>query len=103
MNIRIIQEGKTNTYKLGEVKGSAFRKFLVARDVLIEAEKTGDFTVEMFDKLIDFIVSAFNNQFTADELLDSMDIVDINLLVLEIQKEVDKKTESKMKKLASTL
>lgn len=103
MNIRVIQEGKINTYKLGEVKGSAFRKFLVARDVLIEAEKTGDFTVEMFDNLVDFVVTAFNNQFAADELLDSMDIVDINLLILEIQKEVNKKTENKMKKLASTL
>lgn len=103
MNIRVIQEGKENTYKLGDIKGSAFRKFLVARDVLIEAEKTGDFSVDMFDSLVNFVVSAFGNQFTADELLDSMDIVDINILILEIQKEVNKKTENKMKKLASTL
>lgn len=103
MNIRVIQEGKENTYKLGDIKGSVFRKFLVTRDILIEAEKTGDFSVEMFDNLVDFVVSAFGNQFTADELLDSMNIVDINILSLEIQNEIAKKTENKMKKLASTL
>lgn len=103
MKIKIMQDGKQKEFTLGEVKGLAFRKFLVARDILIEADKTGEFTVEMFDKMVDFIVTAFEKKFSADELLDSMDIVDINILVLEIQKEVNKKTEKKMNRLASIL
>lgn len=103
MKIKVIQNGKEKEFVLGEVKGSAFRKFLVAKDVLIEAEKTGEFTTEMFDKLVDSIVAAFNNEFTADELLDSMDIVDINILAIEVQTEVKNRTEKKINKLASTL
>lgn len=103
MKIKIMQDGKQKEFTSGEVSGSAFRKFLVARDIIIEADKTGEFTVEMFDKMVDFIVTAFNKKFSADELLDSMDIVDINLLILEIQKEVNKETEKKMNRLISTL
>ncbi|MFR5265350.1 phage tail assembly chaperone G [Clostridium sp.] len=103
MKIKIMQDGKQKEFTSGEVSGSAFRKFLVARDIIIEADKTGEFTVEMFDKMVDFIVTAFDKKFSADELLDSMDIVDINLLILEIQKEVNKETEKKMNRLISTL
>lgn len=103
MNIRIIQNGKTNTYKLGDVSGSAYRKFLVVKDRTIEAIETGKYTVETYDETIDYIVSAFNNQFTANELLDSMFVQDIFLLVLQIDEEIGKKVENKMKKLASTL
>lgn len=103
MNIRVIQEGKTNTYKLGEVKGVAYRKYLVSKDSTIEASKTNNYTAEIFDMSVDFIVSAFNNQFTADELLESMNTEDIFILGLQIDAELSKKIENKVKKLASTL
>ena len=70
MKIKIMQDGKQKEFTSGEVSGSAFRKFLVARDIIIEADKTGEFTVEMFDKMVDFIVTAFDKKFSADELLD---------------------------------
>lgn len=99
MEIKIIQNGKEKKFKLGEMKGSISRKLLVLRDKLIKAEEKNDFSVELLDEITGFIVSSFGNKFTEDELLDSMDIFDINMLVLEIQKEFNHKSELKMKKI----
>lgn len=99
MEIKIIQNGKEKKFKLQEMKGSISRKLLVLRDKLIKSEEKNDFSVELLDEITGFIVSSFGNNFTEDELLDSMDLFDINMLVLEIQKEFNHKSELKMKKI----
>ncbi len=101
MKITVKQDGKDKIFTLGEIKGSTYRKFLEIRDILLETDRSNaEYTVEHFDMMVEFLVKCFGNQFTADELLDSVDIWDINIYVAEVQKYINEKTASKMKKLS---
>lgn len=99
MEIRVIQKGKEKSFKLGEMKASGSRNLLVLKEKMIEEEEKGDFSVKLFDEITAFIINSFGNKFSENELLTSMDMVDIGLLMVEIQTELNKRAENKIKKM----
>ncbi|WP_297437285.1 phage tail assembly chaperone G [uncultured Clostridium sp.] len=104
MNIKIMKNKEQKTFQLGEIKGDVYRKFLVVKDMLLKKEETKvEYTVKDFDDMCDFIIEAFEKKFTAAELLESVNIWDINIYVVEIQKYINDKTTNKMKVLTDSL
>lgn len=101
MNIKLTIDGKEKIFYLKRVKGSLYRRFLEIQKSLIDIDaENGVYGVEHFDMMVTFICQAFENQFTENDLLDSIEASEITLKFYEIAKFVNNKTEQSMKKLS---
>ncbi|GAA0856872.1 hypothetical protein QJR32_07135 [Clostridium baratii] len=101
MNLILEINGEKKNFALGTIKGKTQRRYYEMRDILLDAEK-GDleYRTEHFDMMVGFICECFNNKFTADDLLENLDIADINIWIMKIQKFIEDKTAAKMKKIS---
>ncbi|MGG7077611.1 phage tail assembly chaperone G [Clostridium sardiniense] len=101
MNLILEIYGEKKNFALGTIKGKTQRRYYEIRDILIDAEKGEvEYRTEHFDMMVSFICECFNNKFTEDDLLDNLDITDINIWLMKIQKFIEEKTAAKMKKIA---
>lgn len=101
MNIKLNIDNKEKIFYLKKVKGSLYRRFLEIQQILIDSEKseTG-YGLEHFDMMVTFICQAFNNEFTEDQLLDSVGADEITLKFYEMAKFVGDKTAQGMKRMS---
>lgn len=88
------------TYTQNKFKGRITRNLLEIQAVLSNKQTEGEFSLEDFDLINEFITSVFDNEFSTDDLLDELDFADILTIFKNIQEEISKKTNDKMSKLA---
>lgn len=101
MNIVLNIEDKQRNFGLKTVTGSLYRRFLEIQKVLTELEeKQLPFEIEHFDMMVAFLVQAFGNRFTEEELLDGLGADQIQLKFMEVAKDVNSRTQAGMKKMS---
>lgn len=101
MNITLNIDNKQKGFGLKTVTGSLYRRFLEIQKTLTELEeKELPFEIEHFDLMVAFLVNAFGNNFTEEELLDGLGADQIQIKFMEVAKDVNSRTQSGMKKLA---
>lgn len=81
------------------MRGRAFKRMLEIQDVMDQASQSGVFTQEHYELMCEFICEMFGNKFTADELLDGIDLEDIYPTFTKLTEEIGNKTVKKMKNL----
>ena len=97
MNIVLNIEDKQKNFGLKTVTGSLYRRFLEIQKVLTELEeKQLPFEIEHFDMMVAFLVQAFGNRFTEEELLDGLGADQIQLKFMEVAKDVNSRTQAGM-------
>lgn len=84
MQITLKIGDKEKTFANDFVKARVFRHALKLNQELRNAE----ISVELFDKLVEFVVIAFNNQFTIDEFWDGIDADKLQNEVMRVFNEV---------------
>lgn len=77
MEVTLTIEGKKKKFKMGNVSVRLYRETVT----LLHEFKNGTFMPDNYqsgdiDKAVDYIVSVFGNQFTADEFLDGYELYD---------------------------
>jgi hypothetical protein len=85
MQITLRINDKEKTYTNGFVKARIFRNALKLNK---ELKNMPDISVELFDTLVEFVVSAFDNQFTIDEVWDGVEAQKLQNEVMRIFNEV---------------
>lgn len=75
MKIVLRVEGQEKTYTEDFVKGIVFRKALELNKKVREATNVGD--AEFYDEFVDFLVFAFGNQFTSEEVWNGLNVTQI--------------------------
>ncbi|GIO83466.1 hypothetical protein J25TS5_03980 [Paenibacillus faecis] len=83
MKIKLVIEGQEKEFVQSFVPGRVFRKTLEMQKQLSEGVQA-----ETVDSLIDFIVSAFGNQFTFDQCYDGIDARKVLTTVVAICEEI---------------
>ena len=64
--------GETKTFTCAEAKGILFMKTLDVAKIF--ESLANEITREKVDKLVDYMVEVFNNQFTREEFYDGIDL-----------------------------
>lgn len=101
MNIVLNIDEKQKNYGLKTVTGKLYRRFLEIQKILTELEKEQlPFEIEHFDMMVAFLVQAFGNKFTEDDLLDGLGADQIQLKFMEVAKDVSSRTQAGMKKMS---
>lgn len=95
-NNGILEEKEFSTTRM---RGRALKRMLEIQDVMSRASEEGIFTEEHYDLMCEFICEMFSNQFTVDELLDGVDLMDIYPTFIKLSEEVGNKTMKKMENL----
>lgn len=85
MQITLRINDKEKTYTNGFVKARIFRNALKLNK---ELKNMADISVELFDSLVEFVVIAFDNQFTIDEVWDGVEAHKLQNEVMRIFNEV---------------
>lgn len=75
MKIKLRVDGKEKTYTNDFVKALVFRKALELNKKFTNGLELGE--VETFDALIEFVVFAFDNQFTVEEVWEGLNAAQI--------------------------
>jgi len=83
MKINMMIEGQTKEFVQTFIPGRVFRKTLEVQKELKEGVKE-----ETVDKMIEFVVIAFGNQFTFDQCYDGIDARNIMTTVVDICEEI---------------
>ncbi|NEU29933.1 hypothetical protein GN156_03970 [bacterium LRH843] len=86
MKIILNIDGKDKTFVNDFVKGRIFRNALLLNKKL--KDEGGDFSVELFDAMIEFVVSAFDKQFSVDEFWDGIEAHKLQDEVMRIFNEI---------------
>lgn len=79
MKIDINIDGHEKTFTTTFVKGLVYRKYIE----LSEQGLLSNLTLETREKIIELIVEAFNNQFTADQFWNGIDAREIEVVVIQ--------------------
>lgn len=69
MEIKLMMDGKFKTFKTKFINGRAFREAIVLQKEIQE----GGVTIDIIDKLVEFVVMVFGNQFTIDDFYDGIE------------------------------
>lgn len=91
---------ENKTYEQTKFKGRKVRNLLEVQSVLENKESEGNFKAEDIDLITEFIANCFENEFTSDNLLDSLEYYEILMIFHQIAEEISKRTNDKMGKLA---
>lgn len=79
MKIDINIDGHEKTFTTTFINGLVYRKYVE----LSEQGTLKDLTLEARDKVIELIVEAFNQQFTADQFWNGLDAREIDLVIVQ--------------------
>lgn len=71
MKITVRIDGEDKTFTNDFVKARVFRNALMLNEEMKEAGN--DISVELFDKMVSFVVTVFDNRFTFDEFYDGIE------------------------------
>ncbi|OCA84485.1 hypothetical protein A8F94_17465 [Bacillus sp. FJAT-27225] len=85
MQITLNIDGKEKTYTNDFVKARIFKNALKLNK---EMKSIKEISEELFDKLVEFVVVAFDRQFTVDEVWDGLAVADLQSEAMRIFNEV---------------
>lgn len=93
------EEIEVKEFSTIRMRGRALKRMLEVQDVMQEAEEENVFTESHFDLMCEFICEMFGNQFTADQLVDGVDLEEIYPIARKLCEEIGNKTMKNIDKL----
>lgn len=86
MKVVLRIDGKDKTFTNDFVKGRIFRNAMLLNEKL--KNEGAEISVELFDLMIEFVVSAFDNQFTVDDFWDGIEAHKLQSEVMRVYNEI---------------